>query len=166
MRPLANRKKNNSVLQSLSRDHYFLDNAPTATLFGDLNKNLQTVEQCCGVTIHVRGNGVHITGLGHEVDLAAELLEQLYCLIRKGLKVFSSDFAFGLRVLESNPHARLLTRSFLIRFILSPKIGSSRPKPATRRSISTPSAPMISSLASVRPVPVRPIWRWPWQLLF
>ncbi len=87
MRPLANRKKNNSVLQSLSRNHYFSDNAPTAILFGDLNNNLQTVGQCCGVTVHVRGNGVHIIGPGHGLDLAAELLEQFYGLIRKGLKV-------------------------------------------------------------------------------
>ncbi|MFH2122607.1 MAG: PhoH family protein [Pseudomonadota bacterium] len=107
MQPLAKQHKNNTALQPLNKDLDFADNAITAVLFGDLNKNLQTVEKCCGVTIHVRGNGVHITGLGHEVDLAAELLEQFYGLIRKGLKVFSSDFAFGLRVLESTPHARL-----------------------------------------------------------
>ena len=107
MRPLAKPQKNKASLQPLSRDLDFADNGLTATLFGDLNKNLQIIERCCGVTIHVRGMGVHITGLGHEVELAAELLEQFYDLIRKGLKVFSSDFAFGLRVLESNPHARL-----------------------------------------------------------
>jgi phosphate starvation-inducible PhoH-like protein len=132
MRPLANRKKNNTGLQTLSRDLDFSDNALTAILFGDLNKNLQTVEQCCGVTIHVRGNGVHITGLGHEVELAADLLEQFYGLIRKGLKVFSSDFAFGLRVLESNPHARL-DKIFLDKVyittknrIISPKTGNQK----------------------------------------
>ncbi|MEK6200831.1 MAG: PhoH family protein [Desulfobulbaceae bacterium] len=107
MQPLARPQKNKAALQPLSRDLDFADNELTATLFGDLNKNLQTVEQCCGVTIHVRGKGVHITGLGHEVVLAAELLEQFYGLIRKGLKVFSSDFAFGLRALQSNPQARL-----------------------------------------------------------
>ncbi|MBW6520890.1 MAG: PhoH family protein [Desulfoarculaceae bacterium] len=107
MEPLARPPKNKAARQPLSRDLDFADNGLTATLFGDLNKNLQTVERCCGVTIHVRGMGVHISGLGHEVELAAELLDQFYGLIRKGLKVFSSDFAFGLRVLESNPHARL-----------------------------------------------------------
>lgn len=107
---MGNLKKNNkesAALKPANRDLDFADNDLTAILFGDLNKNLQTLEQCCGVTIHVRGNGVHITGLGHEVDLAAELLEQFYGLIRKGLKLFSSDFAFGLRVLESNPQSRL-----------------------------------------------------------
>ena len=107
MRSLAREQKNNKVLQAASRDLDFADNALTALLFGELNKNLQIVERCSNVTIHVRGNGVHITGLGHEVELAAELLEQFYGLIRKGLKLFSSDFAFGLRVLASTPHARL-----------------------------------------------------------
>ncbi len=105
---MARQQKNKQVLlEPLSKDLDFADNGLTAILFGELNKNLQIVERCSGVTIHVRGNGVHITGLGHEVELAAELLEQFYGLIRKGLKLFSSDFAFGLRVLESTPHARL-----------------------------------------------------------
>ncbi|MDD3815806.1 MAG: PhoH family protein [Desulfocapsaceae bacterium] len=132
MQPLAKQHKNNTALQPLNKDLDFADNAITAILFGDLNKNLQTVERCCGVTIHVRGNGVHITGLGHEVELAAELLEQFYGLIRKGLKVFSSDFAFGVRVLESNPHARLAT-IFLDKVyittqnrIISPKTGNQK----------------------------------------
>ncbi|MDO8946465.1 MAG: PhoH family protein [Desulfocapsaceae bacterium] len=132
MQPLAKQHKNNTALQPLNKDLDFADNAITAVLFGDLNKNLQTVERCCGVTIHVRGNGVHITGLGHEVELAAELLEQFYSLIRKGLKVFSSDFAFGLRVLESNPHARL-DKIFLDKVyittqnrIISPKTGNQK----------------------------------------
>lgn len=88
---MGNLKKNNkesAALKPANRDLDFADNDLTAILFGDLNKNLQTLEQCCGVTIHARGNGVHISGLGHEVELAAELLEQFYGLIRKGLKLF------------------------------------------------------------------------------
>jgi len=132
---LGNQKKNNkesSALKPANRDLDFADNDLTAILFGDLNKNLQTLEQCCGVTVHVRGNGVHITGLGHEVELAAELLEQFYGLIRKGLKLFSSDFAFGLRVLESNPQARLdkifLDKVFITtqNRIISPKTGNQK----------------------------------------
>ncbi len=104
---MGKQKKNNGILLPASRDLSFADNELSAALFGEFNKNLLTIEQCCGVTIHVRGNGVHITGLCHQVELAAELLEQFYGLIRKGLKLFSSDFAFGLRVLESNPDAQL-----------------------------------------------------------
>jgi phosphate starvation-inducible PhoH-like protein len=41
------------------------------------------------------------------VELITALLNQLYELIGKGYPVYSSDFAFGLRVLESTPKARL-----------------------------------------------------------
>ena len=91
----------------LSKELSFPDNHQAGILYGELNKNLHLVEQNIGVTIHVRGNGVHITGLGHEVDLTADLLEQFYSLLNKGFKLYSSDFAFGLRVLEASPKARL-----------------------------------------------------------
>lgn len=93
--------------EQLNRDLSFPDNNQAGILYGELNKNLHLIEQHVGVTIHVRGSGVHITGLGHEVDLAAELLEQLYDLLNKGYRVYTSDFAFGLRVLESSPKANL-----------------------------------------------------------
>lgn len=91
----------------LSRDLSFPDNHQAGVLYGELNKNLHLVEENIGVTIHVRGNGVNITGLGHEVDLAADLLEQFYGLLSKGFTLYNSDFAFGLRVLETTPKARL-----------------------------------------------------------
>jgi phosphate starvation-inducible PhoH-like protein len=133
---LAKQKKNNrdsSALQPATRDIEFADNGMTATLFGDLNRNLQTIEQCCGVTIHVRGNGVHISGLGHEVELAAEVLEQFYGLIRKGLTLFSADFAFGLRVLESNPGARL-DKIFLDKVFITTQNRIISPKTSNQKS--------------------------------
>lgn len=90
-----------------SRDLTFPDNHQAGILYGELNKNLQLVEKNIGVTIHVRGNGVHITGLEHEVDLTVDLLEQFYDLLSKEFKIYSSDFAFGLRVLEATPRANL-----------------------------------------------------------
>ena len=90
-----------------SRALSFPDNNLAGILYGELNSNLKLVEQNIGVTIHVRGNGLKITGLEHEVLLTADLLEQFYDLIKKDFKVYSSDFAFGLRVLEASPKANL-----------------------------------------------------------
>ena len=95
------------VNNQLSKDLSFPDNHQAGILYGELNKNLHLVEENIGVTIHVRGNGVHITGLEHEVDLTVDLLEQFYGLLSKGFTLYSSDFAFGLRVLEASPKARL-----------------------------------------------------------
>ncbi len=90
-----------------SNNLHFADNAHAALLFGDLNRNLHTVEKGSGVTINVRGNDVNISGPEHEVKLISALLLQLYDLIGKGYPVYTSDFAFGLRILESTPSARL-----------------------------------------------------------
>ncbi|MEN8200939.1 MAG: PhoH family protein, partial [Thermodesulfobacteriota bacterium] len=93
--------------RQLNKELSFPDNHQAGILYGELNKNLQLIEQNVGVTIHVRGSGLHISGLEHEVSLTIDLLEQFYGLIAKGFKLYSSDFAFGLRVLEATPGARL-----------------------------------------------------------
>jgi phosphate starvation-inducible PhoH-like protein len=91
----------------IHRELSFSDNTNACALYGDLNKNLIALEKSSGVTISARGTSLRISGLPHEVELVSELLNQLYELIGRGYPVYSSDFAFGLRVLESTPKARL-----------------------------------------------------------
>jgi phosphate starvation-inducible PhoH-like protein len=90
-----------------STDLEFGDFATAQVLFGDLNRNLHTVEQAAGVSINARGNILRIAGKAHAVELTASLLEQLYDLVGKGFPVFGRDIAFGLKILQSSPHARL-----------------------------------------------------------
>jgi len=95
------------MMNESSCDLHFEDNASASLLFGDLNRNLQTVEKGSSVKINVRGNDLNIIGPEHEVKLVSQLLRQLYDLIGKGYPLYSSDFAFGLRILESTPGAKL-----------------------------------------------------------
>ncbi len=83
------------------------DNQQATILYGDLNKNLRTIEDSCSVQINVRGTQVRISGEEHAADMALNLLEQLYMLIGKGYPIYSSDVAFGIRVLSSNTKANL-----------------------------------------------------------
>lgn len=92
---------------TISKALQFDDNSNASILFGDLNRNLHTIEKASGVNIATRGNSLNIKGLKHEVELAADLLVQLYELIGQGYPVYSSDVAFGLRILESTPKAKL-----------------------------------------------------------
>lgn len=92
---------------TVNKELQFDDNANASILFGDLNRNLHTIEKASGVNIGARGNSLNIKGLKHEVELAADLLVQLYELIGRGYPVYSSDVAFGLRILESTPKAKL-----------------------------------------------------------
>lgn len=98
--------------QSAHREINFPDNGHACTLYGDLNKNLHILEKSAGVTINARGTGLRIAGLPHEVELVANLLSQLYELVSKGYPLYSSDLAFGLKILEASPKAKL-NRIFL-----------------------------------------------------
>ncbi len=98
--------------QSIHREINFPDNGNAGTLYGDLNKNLHILEKSAGVTINARGTELRIVGLPHEVELVANLLNQLYELVSKGYPLYSSDLAFGLKILEASPKAKL-NRIFL-----------------------------------------------------
>ena len=91
----------------VAREIEFADNRVAQQLFGDLNRNLQTVEQATGAAINARGNSLQISGRAHAVELAVATLEQMYGLLQKGYPVFSQDIAFGVKILESSPKARL-----------------------------------------------------------
>lgn len=101
MNPTGTSKK------QVSRELDFPDNSTVQILFGELNRNLHTVELATGVTIHTRGNILQISGPDHVVSLVTSLFEQLYLLISKGYPIFTQDIAFGLKILESSPKARL-----------------------------------------------------------
>lgn len=90
-----------------TRELRFDDNDLAVTLYGDLNKNLQILENGAGVKINVRGASLTVNGSKHDVILAVNLLDQLYELIGTGYPVFSSDVAFGLKILQANAKARL-----------------------------------------------------------
>lgn len=91
----------------IDREISFADNNNACQLYGDLNRNLQALEKSTSVSISSRGNTVKVSGSSHEVGLVVDLLEQLYGLIAKGYPVYSSDFVFGLKVLEATPKAQL-----------------------------------------------------------
>jgi len=94
---------NTQTVQNLEFD----DNGIAQVLYGDLNKNLRSIEQAAGVTLSARGSRLQIRGPGHGVKLAASVLVQLYSLIGKGYPIFSQDIAFGVKILESSPQTRL-----------------------------------------------------------
>jgi phosphate starvation-inducible PhoH-like protein len=89
------------------RELRFDDNELAGVLYGDLNKNLQILENGAGVKINTRGTLVTISGPKHDVILTENLLAQLYELIGTGYPVFSTDIAFGLKILQANAKARL-----------------------------------------------------------
>ena len=120
------------MAQATQYELNFDDNHQANILYGDLNRNLRTIEDTCSVKIKVRGTQAQITGDAHDVDLVSNLLEQLYLLINKGYPIYSSDVAFGIRILGSTPKANL-ARIFLDKVyvttgnrIISPKTANQK----------------------------------------
>jgi phosphate starvation-inducible PhoH-like protein len=85
----------------------FEDNNLARLLYGDLNKNLITIEKTVGVSVKARGNELALKGLKHEVEVAAMALKQLYELLKAGYPVYPADVAYGLRILERSSKVTL-----------------------------------------------------------
>ena len=85
----------------------FEDNNLARLLYGDLNKNLTTIEKTVGVSVKARGNELAVEGLKHEVEVATMALNQLYELLKAGYPVYPSDVAYGLRILERSSKVNL-----------------------------------------------------------
>jgi len=118
---------------SFQRELTFADNGNACLLYGDLNTNLLAIEKSSGVSISTRGANLHIAGLRHDVELVSELLNQLYELIKKGYPVYTSDFVFGMKILESTPNAKL-DRIFLDKVYVTTQNRVISPKTANQKT--------------------------------
>ncbi len=113
-------KKNLGSNSSVEQDLEFEDYVLAQTLFGELNRNLHTIEETTGIRIFNRGNLLRLSGTAHAVDLAASALRQLYDLVRKGHPIYSQDIVFSLKILESSPQT-LLEEIFLDKVYITSK---------------------------------------------
>ena len=85
----------------------FEDNELSRQLFGDQNRNLQRIAAALDVRIHTRGNAVLIQGDPIGADLARNLLEQLYDLLREGYPIYPNDIEYAVGILSGDDRARL-----------------------------------------------------------
>jgi phosphate starvation-inducible PhoH-like protein len=77
----------------------FSDAHAANELFGVHDSNLKRIAEAAGVTISARGNTVFIEGDTVAADLAANILNQLYGLVRDGYPVFAKDVEYATHVL-------------------------------------------------------------------
>jgi len=80
----------------------FRDNELVRVLFGEREKNLKIIERLEKIRIHSRGNELTLSGNRVSVDLAENLLIQLYALIEKGYPVYPPDIDYAHRILCEN----------------------------------------------------------------
>ncbi|MBI9086661.1 MAG: PhoH family protein [Desulfobacterales bacterium] len=76
-------------------------------LFGEHNSHLQRIAEAVGVAIHARGNTITVEGPPLAIDLASNILNQLYDLLAEGYPVYANDIDFAVRTLSADHTARL-----------------------------------------------------------
>ncbi len=85
----------------------FDNNEIARTLFGERNGNLRLVERKLGITINIRGNNIVLHGSPSELEVAQNLLVQLYGLLKEGYPIYDRDVEYSLRILASDHNAEL-----------------------------------------------------------
>jgi phosphate starvation-inducible PhoH-like protein len=98
---MANTSNNNQIELNFSNIDL------TRQLFGEHNSNLQRIAEATDVTINARGSKVFIQGDSFATDLAENVLNQLYHLLKEGYPVHVNDIDYAVRVLSGNDRANL-----------------------------------------------------------
>jgi phosphate starvation-inducible PhoH-like protein len=96
-------------------------------LFGEHNSNLQKIAKDTDVTINARGNTVFIDGDKIATALAANILNQLYGILKEGFPIHPNDIDFAVRLLSGDDRINL-KEIFLDRVYITSKKSAVTPK--------------------------------------
>jgi len=85
----------------------FDDNLTAAELYGDGERNLRLLQSELGVEAHARGNEVRLAGSAEAVEVARNVLEQLYGVLRSGRRVHARDVRAAIGMVNEKPDVDL-----------------------------------------------------------
>ena len=97
----------NNYKQDTKSELTLPDNHLAMELFGEQNQNLTRVAEAAGVTLQARGNTVFIRGDSIGVELAQNILNQLYGLLKEGYPLYPNDVDYAANVLARDHTVRL-----------------------------------------------------------
>ena len=92
---------------TMTRKLTFPDPGLMAMLCGEHNSHLRILEKKIGLTLNVRGNDVSLHGGDWEIELAENVLNQLYGLLGANYPVYANDVEFAVRILSADRSADL-----------------------------------------------------------
>jgi len=84
-----------------SDPHLFRD------LLGQHDQHVKILQHALQVRIRVRALGLEIEGDPLQVELASQIVRQLYGLLEKGYPVYASDVDYAIRILSGDARAKL-----------------------------------------------------------
>ncbi len=85
----------------------FGDTGLAQNLFGEHNCNLGRIEEATGTRINARGNGLLIQGDTISAELAENILNQLYGLLKAGYPIYPTDVDYAVNVLSRDSRVDL-----------------------------------------------------------
>lgn len=85
----------------------FTDVEISRQLFGEHNNHLHKIAAALGIQIQARGSTLQLQGNDIAVQLAQNLLTQLYGLIKNRYPVYANDIDHAIKVLSADDQARL-----------------------------------------------------------
>lgn len=103
------KKSSPSEAPDVSKKVTFPDHDLAMALCGERNAHLHLLEKKTGVTANLRGNTVILQGWDWEVELAENVLNQLYKLLKNRRPVYLDDVEYAIRILSTDRAADLET---------------------------------------------------------
>jgi len=91
----------------ISKNIAFTDHQLVGMLYGEQNAHLRILEKKIGLTVKARGNVLTLQGGEWEVDLAENVLNQLYELVEDAYPLYKNDVDYAVRILSRNQSANL-----------------------------------------------------------
>jgi phosphate starvation-inducible protein PhoH and related proteins len=85
----------------------FSNNEMARQLFGERNHHLEIISKAAGVDIHARGNKVFIAGDTDGKELAENVLNQLYGLLKEKYPIYAPDVDHAISILCADARAKL-----------------------------------------------------------
>jgi len=76
-------------------------------LFGSQNQHLQVIEQRTNIKVDARGNHVILIGKAHELELATNVIQQLYQIGKAGFPILNQDVEQAIKILRECPETKL-----------------------------------------------------------
>ena len=111
----------------------FDNNELVRSLYGERNSNLRLIEKRLNIIINIRANDLTLQGSLSELEMAENLLTQLYGLLKEGYPIYERDVDYSLRILGSN-HKAELKPIFLDRVYIPSKKRTITPKSINQKN--------------------------------
>ena len=111
----------------------FDNNELVRSLYGERNGNLRLIEKRLNMIINIRGNDLILQGGLSELEVAENLLTQLYGLLKEGYPIYDRDVDYSLRILGGN-HKAELKQIFLDRIYIPSKKKTITPKSINQKN--------------------------------